>query len=277
MAGDWTKMRTDLYRDPKVSVIADHLLDKTGSLAEFVDQNMQREMSVTRNVMRNAAVGALVSVWGVMRQRGKRHEVDLVCDGVTLSVLDDIADLPGFGEAMAHARWVVATDTGIEFPRFFEDYNVDPDEKGKSKGAERQRRYRERHKDESDAEVTRNDNVTHNVTVTHREEKRREEKTTPKAPKGAALRFEEFWQAWPKSDRKGGKVDCLKHWTAFLLDSKAEEILTHVRLMRASTSWTKDGGQFIPAPLVYLRGARWDGAEVGEGARSTDDVFAGAI
>lgn len=26
MAGDWIKMRTDLYRDPKVSLIADALM-----------------------------------------------------------------------------------------------------------------------------------------------------------------------------------------------------------------------------------------------------------
>lgn len=177
MAGDWIKMRSDLYRDPKVSVIADRLLDEGGPLAVFVDRSMQRQMTVTRNVMRNVTVGALVSVWGVMRQRGKCRDVDLVCDGVTLAVLDDIADLPGFGAAMACAAWVVETGNGIEFPRFFEDYNVDPEEKSKSKGAARQRRFRERQKEgEGNADVTRDSDVTRNVTVTHREEKRREEK-----------------------------------------------------------------------------------------------------
>lgn len=179
MASDWIKMRTDLYRDPKVSVIADSLLAADGELAAYVSQHMQRDMTVTRNVMRNVTVGALVSVWGVMRQRGKRRGDDLVCDSVTVHVLDDISDLLGFGDAMASAGWVIETEEGIEFPRFFEDYNVDPEEKAKTKNAERQRRFREKQKAISEPES----NVTDNVTVTHREEKRREEKkekeTTP--------------------------------------------------------------------------------------------------
>lgn len=179
MSADWVKMRTDLYRDPKVSVIADELLSPDGDLAKFVDQNCQRHMTVTRNVMRNVTVGALVSVWGVMRQRGKRRDADLVCSGVAVSVLDDIADLPGFGAAMESAGWVIETPDGIEFPRFFEEFNVDP---GTSPNAERQRRYRERHKAESN--VTRNaeSDVTRNVTVTPRVEKSREEKKEQKPP-----------------------------------------------------------------------------------------------
>lgn len=192
MAGDWIKMRSDLYRDPKVSVIADRLLDTDGPLAAFISQNMQRHMTVTRNVMRNVTVGALVSVWGVMRQRGKSRECDLVCDGVTLAVLDDIADIPGFGAAMACAAWVIETESGLVFPRFFEDYNVDPEEKSRNKGAERQRRFRGRQKageddvsvTEDDVTVTRDSNVTRDVTVTHREEESREEKREEKKPKG---------------------------------------------------------------------------------------------
>lgn len=170
MAGDWIKMRTDLYRDPKVSVMADLLLDADGDLAKFVDQHCQRQMTVTRNVMRNVTVGALVSVWGVMRLRGKRESDDLVCKGATSSVLDDIADLPGFGAAMEFVGWAVETDAGLVLPRFFEDQNVDPEDAAKKKNADRQARFREKNKDKS--------NVTDDVTVTHREEKRREEETT---------------------------------------------------------------------------------------------------
>lgn len=171
MAGDWIKMRTDLYRDPKVCLIADALMDPEGELARFVSQHKQCDMTITRNVMRNVTVGALVTVWGVMRLRGKRVGVDLVCSKVTVSVLDDMAELPGFGQAMASVGWVGETDEGVVFPRFFDDYNVDPSEKKASSAAERQRRYRERHKANSD--VTQD--VTRDVTVTHREEKRRED------------------------------------------------------------------------------------------------------
>ena len=180
MASDWIKMRSDIYRDPKVSVIAESLMSHDGDLARYVNQMCKRDMAVTRNVMRNVTVGALVSIWGVMRMRGKRNSDDLVCAGVTVSVLDDIADLPGIGSAMEHAGWVVQDDNGITLPNFFEGYNVDPAEKSDSTNAERQRRYRERKaalaRGES-ADGGRDErNVTRDVTVTPREEKRREEK-----------------------------------------------------------------------------------------------------
>jgi hypothetical protein len=182
MAGDWIKMRTDLYRDPKVSVIADALMSVDGELARHVNQICHRDMTVTRNVMRNVTVGALVSVWGVMRHQGKRIESDLFCFGVTVSVLDDIADIPGFGSAMEKAGWVIQHDDGIEFPGFFAKNNVDPEEKSRQKNAERQRRFREKNRAVNAEKSNVTSNVTDNVTVTHREEKRREDITPPLNP-----------------------------------------------------------------------------------------------
>ncbi|QMV33495.1 hypothetical protein 8G_00063 [Ralstonia phage Hyacinthe] len=178
MAGDWIKMRTDLYRDPKVCMMADLLMCDDGELACHVNQHCQRNMTVTRNVMRNVTVGALVSVWGVMRMQGKCEETDLVCDGVAIGVIDDIADLPGFGAVMEAVGWVCRTEDGLVFPRFFEDNNVAPAGADRSKGAVRQQRYRERQKAKCD--VT--SDVTSDVTVTPREEKRREEVNNPPNP-----------------------------------------------------------------------------------------------
>jgi hypothetical protein len=195
MAEDWIKMRTDLYRDPKVCAIADILMSDKSQLARYVSQHCQRDMTVTRNVMRNVTVGALVSVWGVMRLRGKRENLDLWCRSVTLAVIDDIADIPGFGEAMSFVGWAEEAEDGVIFPRFFQDYNVDPEGipgtrgDSSSPGATRQRRYRERQKmadmfsESVTGDVTCNvtsditNNVTRDVTSVTREEKRREEKT----------------------------------------------------------------------------------------------------
>lgn len=188
MAGDWVKIRSDIYRDPKVSIIAESLMNSDGPLAAYVSQLCGCDMSVTRNVTRNATVGALVSVWGVMRHKGKRLGDDLVCEGVTVHVLDDVADLPGFGAAMESAGWVEKTEQGIVFRRFFEEHNVDPAERKKSAGADRQRRYRERKKGDS-CDVTRD--VTRDVTVTHREEKRREEKKAIIRPPSTDARLAE--------------------------------------------------------------------------------------
>lgn len=174
MAGDWIKMRSDLYRDPKVCMIADELGRPDGPLANFVNQMCQRDMTVTRNVMRNVTVGALVSVWGVLRQRGKRVGDDLVVSDATFVVVDDIADLPGFGKAMNAAGWLRESESAIEFPNFFEEYNVSPGEEQKKQNAERQKRWREK-RNASNASLR---NVTGNAKSNAREEKRREEETS---------------------------------------------------------------------------------------------------
>lgn len=173
MAGDWIKMRTDLYRDPKVIAIANHLLDENSDLSRYVNQNAQCDMCVTRNVMRNAVVGALVNVWGVMRHQGRRDGADLVMPGYDVAVVDDIADMQGFGEAMASGGWLLIDDDGLRFPKFFAENNSDPKEDQNAKNAERQRRYREAKRAESN--VTRN--VTCSAESNARIEKNREEKS----------------------------------------------------------------------------------------------------
>jgi hypothetical protein len=97
--------------------------------------------------------------------------------GVGLWVLDDIADMPGFGNAMKSTGWVQENDQGLIFPRFFDEYNVEPDGKNKSKNAERQARYRERKRTPTTPESNVTSNVTRNVTVTPRIEESREEDT----------------------------------------------------------------------------------------------------
>lgn len=180
MAEDWIKMRCDLYRDPKVIIMADSLMARDGKLAAFVSQHMQRDMTVTRNVTRNATIGGLLSVWSVARKQGKRQEDDLLLPGCSTAVLDDIADLPGFGAAMEQVGWVAETDAGLVFPRFFEENNADPLAAIKAKAAERQRRYRQKNNPPKS-------NVTEDVTVTSRNalEKSREDSNTPIAPNGA--------------------------------------------------------------------------------------------
>lgn len=181
MAGDWIKMRTDLYRDPKICVMADLLMDAESELSRFVNHNKRRDMTVTRNVTRCACVGALLSVWGVLRHRGKREDDDLVCVGVTLAVIDDISDIPGFGDVMQRVGWADQREDGITLPRFFSEYNADPQDAQKSKAAERQARYRQ--KSVAQQGVTRDvtGDVTRDVTVTDRIEKNREEKNTASA------------------------------------------------------------------------------------------------
>jgi len=74
--------------------------------------------------------------------------------------------------------------------------------------------------------------------------------------------FVAFWTAWPRSTRKGGKADCHKVWKRRKCEPFADQIVAHVEFMKTSDDWRKEGGSYIPAPLVYLNSGRWDGAEI---------------
>lgn len=72
-------------------------------------------------------------------------------------------------------------------------------------------------------------------------------------PVDLAEGFDDFWAAWPKHHRKGEKDKCLQRWKAEGLHKRAAEVVASVEAWKLSTQWVKDGGQFIPAPLVWLR------------------------
>jgi len=134
-------------------------------------------MSVTRNVMRNAVVGALVSVWGVARHQGTRVDDDLHLNNCELFVIDEIADMPGFGSAMEAAGWCLVSTQGLVFPKFFKEHNTDPKDAKREKDRLRQQRHRDS-KQGRDKPVT----VTRDchADVTHRErERERVESNTP--------------------------------------------------------------------------------------------------
>lgn len=110
------------------------------------------------------------------------------------------------------------------------------------------------------------------------QEQKQEQKTEhPPAPKGDELSgFADFWSSWPKTHRKGGKAECERVWRQQKLEAQSAAIVAHVVAMAKTEGWTKQGGEFVPAPVVYLRGKRWDGAEIAGGYVANDDVFAGA-
>ena len=76
--------------------------------------------------------------------------------------------------------------------------------------------------------------------------------------------FEDFWQAWPSSPRKGAKSSCKAKWDKQGFDLQADQIIKHIEWLKTTEQWKKGNGSFIPAPLVYLNQMRWDGAEVPE-------------
>lgn len=189
MAGDWIKMRTDIYRHPKVCAIADLLGQMEGVFASHTRRVVGRDMGVTRNALRNVTVGALVSVWGVLRHRGERRGDDLVVVGASLATIDDIADTPGLGDAMAGVGWAVIIEDALKLPGFFKELNVEPTRDAHERNAERQRRHREKR------------NALRNVTVTLQSNARERERVREEIVVPAA----QVLPPTPPTLRVGGK------------------------------------------------------------------------
>ena len=311
MAGDWIKMRTDLYRDPKVILIANILLEQGENPVTLVTHPVTPP-SRDKRVTRHATVGALVSVWGVARHQGYRDGDDLRIDNVTPSVVDDIADMPGLGNAMESVGWLVSDAQGICFPRFYDEYNTDPKEAKREKNRERQRRKRER-------DNVRDTERDCHADVTHRVEKSREEymessskeelscecrtilKNGPRRgkPCGAlgqvcideiwycfthkpkdvdfSKDFELFWEACP---RKVSKSDAWAAWNKALkpADKSSRRIEGEsveeflVRRMRDYAAFMSDKeARFVRHPATWLNGGNWDD-ETGSRVPTDEDL-----
>lgn len=87
--------------------------------------------------------------------------------------------------------------------------------------------------------------------------------------------FANFWTTWPTNDRKQAKGKCLDAWKKAHAERDAALVLAHVESLKLSDDWQKQGGQFVPAPLVYLNGRRWEGVE--PVSRRSGGLIAGAI
>lgn len=114
------------------------------------------------------------------------------------------------------------------------------------------------------------------LTKPHRsqEQEQEQEQETPLTPQGVVSPgFADFWASWPKTHRKGGKAECERVWRQQKLEAQSAAIVAHVVAMAKTEGWTKQGGEFVPAPVVYLRGKRWDGAEIALAAAANDAGF----
>ena len=105
------------------------------------------------------------------------------------------------------------------------------------------------------------------------------EKAEDRAPGGDSEQYEpsfiEFWKNWPTNKRKGSKPQCGAFWKRKKLAAKKDQIIGHVNTMKCSHDWTKENGQFMPAPLTYLHQMRWEGAEQDDA--QPQDKWVGAI
>lgn len=68
-------------------------------------------------------------------------------------------------------------------------------------------------------------------------------------------RFDEFWNTWPKSERKQDKGKCAEKWKAQGFDDLAEKIMADIAVKKTTQKWQ---GGYIEAPEVYLNNKRWE-------------------
>lgn len=272
MAGDWIKMRVWLRKDPRVASMADYLALDRGFM-DYLTDPVRRSCEksayehITSDVTRAITVVALLEIWGVARERGDRIGDDLVLKHCDLNNLDSICGIPGVGEAMEYVEWAIQEDiqdrkgreiSSVRFPNFFAE-NESPEDRYKKQHAEAQARYRAKKQSESDISVDGASDITRDITVTPREEKRREERNTE--DDSLTPGFQRFWETWPKSERKAARGKCFASWKKAKADTLADTIVAHVESLKRSPGWTKQGGEFIPAPLVYINERRWEGAD----------------
>jgi hypothetical protein len=149
MAGDWIKMRCNLWDDPRVSRICD-----------------------TVGKSEAAVVGALYWLWITCDQ----HSEDGALPGYTLARIDRKVDIKGFAAATASVGWLVETDEGISIPRFEEHNGCS----AKARALTARRVSRHKKKGKGNGEVTDDALPERKRDVSGalpREEKRREEPT----------------------------------------------------------------------------------------------------
>jgi hypothetical protein len=85
--------------------------------------------------------------------------------------------------------------------------------------------------------------------------------------------FGEFWEAWPKSERKQDKGKCETKLKAILIDDPEliDAILADIAIKKLTDKWR---GGFIEAPEVYLNNRRWeDGVTPGTQADHSEAGF----
>jgi len=147
MAGEWIKMRTNLWDDPRVS-----------SLCDLTDQP---EAMV---------VGGLYWLWAMADE----HSEDGFLPGMTLRAIDRKTGVAGLGDALVQIGWVSASEDGVRVINF-DEHN----------GASAKRRCMEAKRKASGRKESASDADTNGTPSVAREEKSKEPNPNPPvSPRG---------------------------------------------------------------------------------------------
>lgn len=68
--------------------------------------------------------------------------------------------------------------------------------------------------------------------------------------------FEQFWNEYPKCKRKGARADAFKTFKKF--EKNGDLIVKLLKSFKLDDQWTKNDGEFIPAPSSWLNKKHWE-------------------
>lgn len=172
MAGDWIKMRGNLWDDPRVAALCDACDCGEAQI-----------------------IGALYWLWATADQ----HTEDGLMPGLTLRQIDRKTGVPGFGAALAGIGWIDVTDEGVILARFDEHNGAS----AKRRCMEAQRKANARNVSASDADKPQTDDgqIPPNCGAREREEKSntsslRSEVARQRAPVRPDSVSEQTWADW---------------------------------------------------------------------------------
>lgn len=233
MAGDWIKMRGNLWDDPRV--------------ASLVDATDTSEAQV---------VGGLYWLWATADQ----HTEDGCMPGLTLRQIDRKTGIPGFGAALVSIGWLAETQHGVVLENFTEHNGSS----AKRRATDAQRKANSRNVSASNADIrgTGSGQESPNLGAREREEKRREEDTTPIGVDGDAavspadLTKDELWKAGKSLLEQSGmpKAQCGSFVGKLVKDYGNGTVVEAVRA--AVIERPADPAQYLKAVCMRTAGQR---------------------
>lgn len=226
MAGDWIKMRSNLWDDPRIA-----------KLCDITDQSEA------------AIVGGLYWLWATADQ----HSEDGLMHGLTLRAIDRKTGIQGLGEALVVAGWLEDHQEGVRIVRFDEHNGASA--KKRCQTAKRVANFKAGNSCETPEEPKGNaPSVTKTLPVRDLEEEKRREEVNPSL--SAPL---------PPTTRKGlvcgllrkaGMADAAPHyltdetWETILSKRTDEEIVEVARAKMAAKPNERIGLKYIAKALL---------------------------
>lgn len=256
MATEWIKMKRGLRHDPKVIAISRQLAADPAFMA-WLEPNASPKNVTQRVTFANVTrvtVCALLDVWAALNNS---ITTDCRMPYMALQDIDDIAEVPGIGAAMASVGWVVQKPLhGLVFPNFIEHNTPAKSRENTQTNAQRQKAYRGRKKAESDKEKA----LRYVTTDKNREEKSNKEEresASAKAQASFAEQAQTIVSAYPRREKIAdalqivhGHLQAGDEFECMLAGTKAAAAVIR-NLPSASAN------RYVPGALSFFQSKRW--------------------